>query len=57
MQVALTMLAFGIGAALPLMILGTLSRDALMRWQGSLLTAGKGANSPLAWFCSLPERF
>ncbi len=31
--VALTMLAFGIGAALPLLGLGLLSRDALMRWR------------------------
>ncbi len=39
-QVALTMLAFGLGAALPLLLLGLVSREALMRWRGRLLTAG-----------------
>ena len=42
-QVALTMLAFGIGAALPLMLLGFLSREAMQRWRGRLLEAGKAA--------------
>jgi len=41
-QVTLTMLAFGIGAALPLLVLGALSREALLRWRGRLLGAGKG---------------
>jgi cytochrome c-type biogenesis protein len=41
-QVALTMLAFGIGAALPLMLLGFVSREAMMRWRGHLMEAGKG---------------
>lgn len=41
-QVALTMLAFGIGAALPLMVLGFASREAMMRWRGRLMEAGKG---------------
>ncbi len=41
-QVALTMLAFGLGAALPLMLLGLLSREAMMRWRGRLMEAGKG---------------
>jgi cytochrome c-type biogenesis protein len=41
-QVALTMLAFGIGAALPLMVLGFVSREAMMRWRGKLMEAGKG---------------
>jgi len=40
-QVALTMLAFGIGAALPLMALGFVSREAMMRWRGRLMEAGK----------------
>lgn len=38
--VALTMFAFGIGAALPLLAIGTMSREALMRWRGRLLAAG-----------------
>ncbi|ODS01553.1 cytochrome C biogenesis protein [Methyloceanibacter marginalis] len=41
-QVALTMLAFGVGAALPLMVLGFVSREAMMRWRGRLMEAGKG---------------
>jgi len=41
-EVALVMLAFGLGAALPLLLLGLLSRDTLMRWRGRLLDAGKG---------------
>jgi cytochrome c biogenesis protein CcdA len=38
--VALTMLAFGIGAALPLLAIGLMSREALARWRGRLLAAG-----------------
>ena len=41
-QVALTMLAFGVGAAVPLMVLGFVSREAMMRWRGKLMEAGKG---------------
>jgi cytochrome c biogenesis protein CcdA len=41
-QVALTMLAFGVGAALPLMVLGFVSREAMMLWLGRLMEAGKG---------------
>ena len=41
-QVALTMFVFGIGAALPLMLLGFLSREAMMRWRGRMMEAGKG---------------
>ncbi len=39
-QVALTMLAFGVGAALPLMLLGFVSREAMMRWRGRLMETG-----------------
>jgi cytochrome c biogenesis protein CcdA len=41
-EVVATMAAFGIGAALPLLILGLLSREALMRWRDRLLGAGNG---------------
>jgi cytochrome c biogenesis protein CcdA len=41
-QVALTMIVFGIGAALPLILLGLLSREALSRWRGRLMDAGSG---------------
>ena len=41
-QVALTMLVFGVGAALPLMLLGLISREAMTRWRGRMMEAGKG---------------
>jgi cytochrome c-type biogenesis protein len=41
-QVAATMFAFGVGAALPLMALGFLSREAMMRMRGRMMEAGKG---------------
>jgi cytochrome c biogenesis protein CcdA len=46
-QVALTMLAFGLGAALPLLVLGLLSREALLRWRGRMLSAGTGGRRVL----------
>lgn len=46
-HVAATMIAFGIGAAAPLIVLGTLSREALMHWRDRLLKAGKGGKYAL----------
>jgi len=40
-QVATVMLLFGLGAALPMVLVGTLSREVLMRWRGGMLKAGK----------------
>jgi cytochrome c-type biogenesis protein len=40
--VTLVMLAFGIGAAVPLLVLGTLSREAMLRWRGRMLRVGQG---------------
>jgi cytochrome c-type biogenesis protein len=40
-QVALTMAVFGIGAAMPLVLLGLLSRATLMSLRARLMTAGK----------------
>jgi cytochrome c-type biogenesis protein len=40
-QVTLTMAVFGVGAALPLVLLGLLSRATLMRVRTSLMSAGK----------------
>ena len=40
-QVTLTMAVFGVGAALPLVLLGLLSRATLMRVRASLMSAGK----------------
>jgi cytochrome c biogenesis protein CcdA len=41
-QVAIVMVAFGLGAALPLLLLGLVSRDVMLRWKDSLLRAGQG---------------
>jgi cytochrome c biogenesis protein CcdA len=38
--VAAVMFAFGLGAALPLLIVGSLSRQALGRWRGRMMQAG-----------------
>jgi cytochrome c-type biogenesis protein len=46
-QVSLVMTAFGIGAALPLLVLGLLSREAMMAWRGRLLNAGKAGKMAL----------
>ncbi|QDL93098.1 cytochrome c biogenesis protein CcdA [Paroceanicella profunda] len=46
-EVTLTMAVFGLGAALPLMLLGLLSREALLRWRARLLGAGKGGKMVL----------
>ena len=46
-QVALTMILFGLGAALPLLILGTLSRETLMRARDKMLAGGGRAKAAL----------
>jgi cytochrome c biogenesis protein CcdA len=51
--VALTMLMFGLGSALPFLILGLLSREALMRWRNRLMSAGKGGKMVLGGFLTL----
>jgi cytochrome c biogenesis protein CcdA len=48
-EVGLTMLAFGFGAALPLVLLGHLSREVLMRWRARLGATGKGARTALGF--------
>lgn len=40
-EVALVMLAFGLGAAVPLLVVGALSNQAVRRWRGTMLSAGK----------------
>jgi cytochrome c biogenesis protein CcdA len=45
--VALTMFAFGIGAALPLLLIGMMSREAMSRWRGRLLAAGQGGRAAM----------
>jgi len=46
-SVAATMLAFGLGAAAPLLLLGVLSREALLRRRDRLLRAGKSGKIAL----------
>jgi cytochrome c-type biogenesis protein len=42
-QVALTMIVFGVGAALPLLFLGTLTRESILRIRGRLMSTGQSA--------------
>ena len=44
-QVSLTMLAFGLGAGLPLLALGLLSREAMARWRARLMGTGRMGKS------------
>ncbi len=46
-QVAITMALFGIGAAVPLLVVGTVSRDVLPRWRGRILSTGTGLKTAL----------
>lgn len=48
-QVALTMLVFAIGTALPLLALGLVSREALMRWRGRMLATGTTGKTVLGF--------
>ena len=41
-EVAAVMFAFGIGAALPLLLVALISRSALLRWRGRMMQAGSG---------------
>ncbi len=40
-SVGSVMVAFGLGTAVPLLVVGSLSRQALMRWRGRMMSAGK----------------
>ncbi len=44
---ALVMAAFGLGAAVPLALVGALSRQAMMRWRGRMMRAGGAGKSVL----------
>lgn len=46
-QVGVTMAVFGIGAALPLLLLGLLSREAMQRWRARMLHTGGGMRMAL----------
>ena len=45
--VTLVMAAFGLGAALPLLLVGSLSREAMKRWRGRMLGAGQSGKTVL----------
>jgi cytochrome c-type biogenesis protein len=47
-EVGATMLAFGLGAALPLVALGLLSREAMLRWRARLVSGGGQAKAAFA---------
>ena len=46
-QVAAIMFVFGLGAALPLLAFGLLSRETMLRWRGRLAAAGQGMKAGL----------
>jgi cytochrome c-type biogenesis protein len=46
-QVAASMLVFGVGAALPLLIIGLLSREALQRWRKRALPVSHAMKAAL----------
>ena len=46
-QVASTMISFGLGVATPLVIIGMMSRELLMRWRGRMLSSGSMVRSVL----------
>lgn len=46
-QVATVMAAFGVGAALPLLLLGLVSQDVMLRWRDRLARAGQGGKTIL----------
>ncbi|MGX5826424.1 cytochrome c biogenesis CcdA family protein [Mesorhizobium sp. 43Arga] len=46
-SVILTMLAFGVGTSLPLLVLAMMSREALPRWRGRMLSASSGIKMAL----------
>ncbi len=48
--VALTMLIFGLGAGLPLMLFGSMSRHLLLRWRGGMSATGKTMKQALGLF-------
>jgi len=49
-QVSATMALFGIGAALPLLLIGTLSRHALIRVRGRMMSGASALKSALGIF-------
>jgi cytochrome c biogenesis protein CcdA len=46
-QVVALMIIFGLGAALPMLVIGTLSREMMTRWRGSMAQTGKAGKRVL----------
>ena len=46
-QVSAVMFLFGLGAALPMLLIGTLSREVAVRWRGRILHAGEAGKRAL----------
>jgi cytochrome c biogenesis protein CcdA len=46
-EVGISMLAFGLGAAIPLVILGLVSRDLMLSWRDRLRSLGQGMKTGL----------
>ena len=46
-QVTLTMFVFAVGTALPLIAIGLLSREVLVKWRGRLLSTGRAGKATL----------
>ncbi len=46
-QVASAMVSFGVGAALPLLVLGVVSREAIIRWRDGLHRSGQSGKTLL----------
>jgi cytochrome c biogenesis protein CcdA len=46
-RVASVMVAFGVGAALPLLLLGLVSREVMLRWRDKLLQTGQSGRTIL----------
>lgn len=46
-SVAVVMAAFGLGTALPLVLVGSLSREALGRWRGRMMVSGQAGKTLL----------
>jgi len=44
-RVAYLSMEFGLGAALPLLLIGMMSREALVRWRDRMLSAGQGGKA------------
>jgi cytochrome c-type biogenesis protein len=47
LQVAALMIVFGLGATLPMLVIGSLSREVMMRWRGSMAQTGKAGKRVL----------